>query len=536
MATPPTRSSAGSRARVIRWPAILLLAGAVVAMALVSGDPPEQSSTADARPLVPTAGLPDALSSTWYCAAGTIVAEGPADHEVIVGNPTDRPAQVEITIFPVLAPEPIIIDVENADAVADQVDLSPPESVVLDPVQVGLEVPARTVVRSRLADFEGVGGEHAAALVESDVGNMIVEHVVSGPAGAGVSPCASASASSFSFAAGTTRKGATQIISIFNPFPGDAVVDLTFTTDSGPRSPQIYDGLVVPSGSVLPVDITDVVTLFDSVSADLSVRTGRVVADRLLAVDGSQGPGGLSVAVGSPEPALTWVFASSAPTDSVEAITIHNPSLEEEALVDVDIWLDVPEFNGIVEPVSLTIRPGRSETLVFRPGANLVAATRVNDVSGRILADVGFWTSVRSLNGVAVVADHLSVDEAPTPVAFAASPGATVAATSHMLTTLDGLGEVAVVNPSDDQIAALTIEALVDGQVFSLAPIEVPEQSRLVLDLAALGVPPNALLTIEASAPILAERRVPVNGQGLVTALTIPVAGTTSLPELPLPS
>lgn len=534
-AAPTKRVEATSRARVVRWPALLLLTAAIAVMVTVSGDAPSPGeSTIDARPLVPSAGAAESLSSTWYCAAGTITDEGPADHHLVIANPSSAEANVELTVYPVLAPQPIEIDVEGTTDVADQLDLAPPEAVSLGAVPVDLVVEPRSVLRTRLGDLDGVEGEHAAALVESDVGDMIVEHIVSGSSGTGVAPCASASADSFHFAAGTTRKGARQTLAIFNPFPGDAVVDITFATDVGPRAPQIYDGLVVPSGSVLPVDITDVVTLFDTVSANLDVRTGRVVADRLLDVDGSQGPGGLSVAVGSPQPADVSVFPSSAPNGAVDVIVVHNPSLSDEAEVDVEIHLDVPEFNGTVEPVRIKIRPGRTETLVLSPGAELVSAGRVNDVSGRIVDDVGYWAAVRSLNGVPVVADHVTVDEAPSPVAFSASPGVTVSATSHMFTTLDGVGEVVVVNPAEDEIAALELRLFADGQEFSLAPVEVPRNSRLVLDLEALGVPPDGVFLLDASAPVLAERRVSLAGQGSVTTSTLPVAGTTSTPDLPL--
>lgn len=522
-----------SRGRVVRWPAILLLAAAAAVMVVVDGDSPARDElVAVERPVVPTSGTSDALSSTWYCAGGTVLVDGPADHEVVLANPSGVAASVRLTIFPVLAPAPIQINLD--DATTDTA-LMPPEAVRLESVGATLDVLPRTVVRTRLADLEGVTGEHAAVLVEADAGDLVVEHVVSGPSGAGAAPCASASASSWYFAAGTTRKGARETLSIFNPFPGDAVVDLSFATNEGPRTPQIYSGLVVPSGSVLPVDITDVVTLFDSVSAALEVRTGRVVTDRLLTLDGSEGPGGVSVAVGSPRPAETWVFGSNPPVDAVDAIVIYNPSLTDEAQVDVEVSLDVPEFNGRVEPIGLNIRPGRTETVALTPGAELVSSGRVTDASERIIDGVGYWTAVRSLNGVPVVADHLTVAPTATPAAASASPGAPVAATVHMTPTHDGVGEVVLVNPAADRIAVVSLRLFADGQEFTLSGAEIAPRSRLVLDLQELGAPANGLLVIDSTEPVFSETRRTLEGAGSFTAQAVVRAGTTSRPDLPLP-
>ncbi|MFV2039428.1 MAG: DUF5719 family protein, partial [Acidimicrobiales bacterium] len=365
-----------TRARVVRWPAAALLAALVAVMLVVDSgsDGGEVSGLEIERAVVPTAGSAESLSSTWYCAAGTIVEGGPADHELIIGNPSSRVAVVDLTVFSVLAPTPIEVNLETDAEIGAELALTPPEAVDLGSVTDTLTVDPRSVMRIRVGDLEGVGGEHAAVLVESNVGDMLVEHIVTGDVGTGAAPCASSSASSWYFPAGSTRKGAREILSIFNPFPGDAVVDMTFVTEAGSRSPQIYDGLVVPSGTVLPVDITGVVTLFDLVSADIQVRTGRVITERLLLFDGSEGPGGLSVTVGTPLASTVWVMPSSAPSGSVDAIVIHNPSSDEEARVDVEVHLDVPEFNGTVEPIEVTVRPGRTETVVLSGDAGLVSA------------------------------------------------------------------------------------------------------------------------------------------------------------------
>jgi hypothetical protein len=376
-------------------------------------------------------------------------------------------------------------------------------------------------------------GDTVAVLVESDSGSLVAEHIVEGPEGAALAPCASTSADGWVFAAGTTRRQARQVLSVFNPFPGDAVVDITFTTDGARRSPQIYDGLVVPSGSVLPIDITGVVTLFDVVSADVTVRTGRVVTDRLVTFAADTGAGGLSTATGAAVPAGTWIFGARSEAPVADAIVVHNPG-DREAVVDIEVRLERPDENGFVEPIGITVRPGRTEVVLLAGDAERIGQARIVDASDRLPDGVDYWAAVRSINGVAVVADRLSIGPADARADAAVSPGVAAAATRHLTTSGDGVGEIVLVNTASDRIAAISMTAYVDGAVFELAGTEVAPLGRTVIDLAALGVPADALLVIDATEPVVGERRVAVGGAGLTSSPTVPVGATISPIELPV--
>src|SRR5690606_19871749 len=115
------------------------------------------------------------------------------------------------------------------------------------------EVPARSVERIDLVDL--AEGSAVAALVEVDGGAVVVTHHVVGPLGRDSGPCSSVSSDVWHFAWGDTSRGSASLIALFNPFPGDAVVDFSFVTSDGVREPQALTGMVVPAGSVIVADV-----------------------------------------------------------------------------------------------------------------------------------------------------------------------------------------------------------------------------------------------------------------------------------------
>ncbi|MFN3215675.1 MAG: DUF5719 family protein [Acidimicrobiales bacterium] len=538
---PPVRRRAGGRPGIdeasasTRWAAIVVVAAIVVGLLVAGGGDGSgaRAELAQQRAPLATAGDDEALTSTWYCAGGTLGEETFADHTVVLANPGPVEAMVDLTSFAVVAPEPIVVDLDTSEDIAADLVLEAPEVAPAAQVTTPVVVPPASVQRIRIADLEGIAGDTVAVLVESDAGSLIAEHIVSGPDGAAMAPCASTSADRWVFAGGTTRRQARQVLSVFNPFPGDAVVDVTFTTDGARRSPQIYDGLVVPSGSVLPIDITGVVTLFDVVSADVTVRTGRVVTDRLVTFAADAGAGGLSTASGASVPAGTWVFGARSDAPVADAIVVYNPG-EREAVVDIEVRLDRPDENGFIEPIGITVRAGRTEVVLLAGDAERIGQARLVDATDRLPEGVDYWAAVRSINGVAVVADRISVGPPDAPADAAVSPGVAAAATRHLTTSGDGVGEIVLVNPASDRIAAISMTAHVDGAVFELAGTEVAPLGRTVIDLAALGVPADAVVVIDATEPVVGERRVAIGSAGLTSSPTVPVATTVTGIDLPV--
>ncbi|HEX5946199.1 MAG TPA: DUF5719 family protein [Acidimicrobiales bacterium] len=452
--------------RAIRLGVLIGLA-AVLATAVVVDGEPEDAASAPAAPervaaLMPASSPADAQASTWYCAAGTAVDGGMADHTVTMLNPTDGPLVAAVTVFA----GAMVGDGEGAHG-----------SVTRE-----IPLPAGEEVALRLAEV--VEAPLAAALVEVDGGDVAVSHRVAGPHGGDVAPCSTVAAPTWHLAWGATTRDTRDVVVLFNPFPSGATVDAVFATEDGGREPVRLQGLPVPPHSVVGVDLGDDVTRSEQVSATFAARSGNVVVEHLQEYDGSLEVRGLSLAPGVSAPGETWVFADGeastrapvtpppeagtdgaddadadesssgedtdtepdeaasddtdpdgeaasdseaanddeAPDDesgnesgddepdedesiATERIVVYNPG-EERAEVDVQVIPAAVEGEDDAapapQPFGLSVGPGRFEVLDLGD-------------EERVPEGVPHTTVVRSTNGVGVVAERVTADHGPVP-------------------------------------------------------------------------------------------------------------------------
>ena len=423
------------RTRAIRFGVLIGVAALVATPLMVDGDP-DGAGSAPAAPervaaLMPASSPADAQASTWYCAAGTAVEDGMADHTVTMLNPGGEPLVASVTVF--------AGDVLGGAGVAGE-----QPSITRE-----VPLPAGGEVALRLAEV--VQAPFAAALVEVDGGDVAVAHRVSGRHGADTAPCSTQAAPTWHLAWGATTRDTRDVVVLFNPFPSGATIDAVFATEEGGREPVRLQGLPVPPRSVVGIDLGDDVTRSEHVSATFSARTGNIVIDHLQEYDGSLDVRGLSLTPGVSAPGETWVFPDgeastrapvtpppdaatteedqdatddASPDDSPDAegsdatepaddepivterIVVYNPS-DERAEVDVQV---LPEAGDDTEaaavpapqPFGLSIGPGGYEVLDL--GAE-----------DRVPAGVAHTTVVRSTNGVAVVAERVTADRGPVP-------------------------------------------------------------------------------------------------------------------------
>lgn len=514
-----------------------MVAAAIAAMLVLDRDRPAPEVDASTSGQVIAAGLPvagpaSALSSTWYCAGGTGEPgeEAFALHTVVVANPSDEALEGRMTVYggrvreavsgeeqldEVEAGSTTTTTTEPADDGDDTTTTTaepPPEPVVEQ-----LSVPARSRVEVLLSDV--VEAPLVSAVVELPGGAGVVEHVVESVNGRDAAPCASDAAEEWHFAWGVTTADARELLVFFNPFPDDAVIDGSFITDDGPREPGRFDGLVVPAGSVVGLDLGDDVTIRNQIAGSLRTRSGRVIVDRIQRFDGSGSfPKGLTVGLGMPVAKPLWIFPDGLVDDGVrERFHVYNPT-DRSAQVVVEITPDDPVENGIPEPFELSVQPGATATI---------------DVTedGRVADGVAHSATLRVLNDSAVVAERVLIARSPANRSGVSATSGSPVASPRWIFAAGGTTSAQdeflyLVNPSNEFLATVKVTALANGQplvIDGLAELELPAAGRLSIRLGDRIEREDLALVVEASVPIVAERGLyAAEGPGVSNALGIP--------------
>lgn len=471
---------------------------AVLALAAIAGGatdrlphPAPSSASGVARvPTMPTAAPSTSLSSTWFCAGATAIAEGAdfgdglkvaATGKVLVANAGDRQLNGTITVVP-----------DKGESKTQPLTVGPRARVIVNEMDV-------------------VGASFVAAVVDLDGGDVVVEQEIEGALGFSNAPCASSAGDRWYFAGGSTARDDRMLLALFNPFPEDAIVDLSFATDEGRTVPSDFTGLVVKGGSLRMVDVGSHVRRENNVAVTAVARTGRIVVYRLQARTGAARS--LSVALAAPSPGGTWYFPEGLVTQGVtEHFHIYNPT-NREAQVTVELALE----QGSAEPFDLTVPPGERVTLTANE-------------EERVPRDVGHGATVRSLNGVPVVAERAILAVAPAfRTGGADSLGARRAAREWVLAAgavTDTLDEwVVVLNPGPSA-ATLSVRGLADGQLLpieALQQVRVPAGRRVALRLGDHVRRDNLAVLVTASNPVVVER-------GLYRVGTIGLSVTAGIP------
>ena len=497
----------------MRWPLVVIALATAIGLAVADrgDDGIDGGLVQPNRNAISAAPGPDAEGGVWYCSEGTSLPGEFADHTVIVANPTRVAVAAEISVFPTTP-----IGAVSPRAI--------PERVLLD-------VPAQSQSYLRLAEI--VESQYTAALVEVDSGSAVVEQRVQGPTGMDVVPCASRSSKTWYFAAGSTRRDARLVFTLFNPFPERAVVKFTFSTDEGLREPHALRGVLVPARSLVVVNATDLVPRFSSVSTTVETQVGRIVAGRLQLFDGSEGLEGLTAGPGLPEPQTQWVFPTGPADQGVaEHVFLYNPT-DREAAAYVSIQSDPSGLGDALPPFELRVPAQQRVALSFANQENypLPSAPFAYGAGDSLAEGVGFWAAVQVYNGVPIVAERVvAASAASSPAGVAATVGTPVHAKDHLI-AWNGAGDadvaLVVVNASPDSIAQVTVSKVADGRITPIAqlnPREVAPHSRLVVPVDRLTEGGSFILLVEASQPVVVSRSLLARtGTGIASGLSIPL-------------
>jgi hypothetical protein len=461
--------------------------------------------------LAPVAAPPGALSSTFYCAGASATAGDALDGSVVIANPTGVELTAQITVYPAA----LAGDQQGTQAVA-----------ALKPVTKGIVVGARARGELRLGDVQQ--SPFAAALVEVSGGDVAVERRTSGPLGLSASPCAPAPASTWYLPSGVTTRDGRELLALFNPFVDIAVLDISFITSDGFRSPPDLQGFVVEGSRLSVIDVGAAAGRHEQVSTIVRARSGRLVVDRLQTFDGTDPghPAGAAATLAAPRPAPVWAFADGLVGEGLaEVFTILNPS-QDAAEVQLEVALDNPDVNGVVDPIIVTVPPRGYAQVAMKDQT-------------RVPAGVGHSVTVRGTNNVPVIAERVLSAVSPSPRrGYGPSLGSPVVASRWVFADGRADGTLAewlvLTNPSADRRVRVKVTALAQGQplaIDGLQSLEVGAGGRLAVDLGQHINRVDLALLVEADGAVVAERGLfAVSGPGLSLSRGMPLMDGLSLP------
>lgn len=507
-----------------RWPAVMLIVlmlGGLVALDQRSVDDVDATHSAVER----SPSESDASGSTWYCPAGFTTPDGSNDHTVIITNPTDTATIGTVTVYPSL------VDV-NGDPVPFPRAAQPVEV----PAQSQLEVSLAPVVASLDVDLATNTGAFVAALAEFDQSGVIVDHQVVAAQGTDLGPCASSASTRWWFASGTTTADVSYQLYLLNPFPDDAVVDISFVTDAGSRSPSVFNGKLVPAQSLTVLQVSPEVPVNAQMTAQVSVLTGRVIAERIQIFGNEAGPAGLSMSLGADRLADQWFFpAGRSIPGAAESYVIYNPG-EEAAEVEFELKPDSADRVGDIAPRLVPVGPRERwiVTVTSQPSHPVDALASI-DATAMASPSERFFASIRSFNGVPIAAERI-VTRPAGQGGVTATFGNDEAATEHFVNISSTILEadaatLAVLNPAGDTIARVQVMFGGPSGERLVTEVELAPRRRAVLPLDELVGADDHWIHLISSTGTIAEVTI-LDGTTVMSTTATAVEGTTSTPDL----
>lgn len=464
--------------------AVLALVAGTIAFAVVVdlGDSAAEPRTTRTVATGPTVPGPDAVSATWYCPEGNGVTDG-AGETIWIGNVGDTDARADITVMP-------------------GGDNEPASRRVTVPKRGQLRVPVSSVLAAAdQLDPAGTTIAGPGVVVEVFGGRAVVEHQIAGQlegqTEVAVGPCGREPRRNWYFAAGTTERGAEQSIALFNPFADDAIVDVSFATDTGFVAPTDLQSLVVPRRSRVTVPLGNFVRRQAQIGAHVHVGTGRVVAEQSLAFTSeNETRRGLTLSLGAPAPARSWTLPGVVSEDgAAHAVYVAN---FDAAATEVEVALRFEDENTVA-PSTVQVA-GRSTVAV--------------DLGPLVGAGVAFDVEVRSTRDGAVVAEQLGAWVPPAGATGSATalgspvPARGWAFAGTRVSSEDG-ATVSVFNPNRSA-AMVKLLAYTSGtdRPASESEVSVRAGKQATFDVSELGIAPDQVVVVRANAPVVAARRI----------------------------
>ncbi|MGA1332090.1 MAG: DUF5719 family protein [Ilumatobacteraceae bacterium] len=384
-------------------------------------------------------------------------------------------------------------------------------------------VPARSTLE--VDALVGTQSQFVSALVESQGAPIAVEQRTAHRAGNAVASCASSPAGSWYLADGFTGADSVEQVVVTNPSLDSAILDVSFVTSIGERSPQSLKGVVIPPESVRVFDLAALDARNEAtIAVSVKATVGRVVVGRSQHYLG-RGRLGYTMMLAASGMSDRWYFADGEKDETVnEEFVIFNPLSNDQQLTFIITRDDGVPLDPLVvtapakrvtkfAPTTLgTLTPGRYSAVVTATSASSSASssvgvvvervsTRQNDKSTASAVLLGAPSPSRSW-----IAPSGTTPDVPASLRIF-NPGS--AAATFSVTYLGPAGDVTV--PGYEQVslapgagASITLAAQVAAATVSVTASEpvvvqrsVPRGSKQPIDGVAPLVPVAAADTRE---------------------------------------
>ncbi|MFZ9518046.1 MAG: DUF5719 family protein [Ilumatobacteraceae bacterium] len=413
----------------------------------------------------------DAKASTWFC-PGVVGNDDSIGGSLIIANAGETPVGGTITRF--------FVDGDSR--------------------QQRFAVPARSSLE--VDALAGVSSPFVSALVESHGTAVAVEQRTTHRAGNAIASCASAPADSWFLADGFTGDDSIDNVVVTNPSLDSAILDISFVTSIGERSPQSLKGVVIPPESVRVFDLASLDARNEAIAA-VSVRAsvGRVVVGRSQHYLG-RGRLGYTMTLASSLTSNRWYFADGEKAAGVaEEYVIYNPSMSDQQLTFI-----VAGDDGVaIDPIVVTASANR--VTKFAP-ADLGALPE-----GRysvIVSAVAAFSGAGLVDGVVI--ERVTTRPQGKTVASAVLLGSPLAARSWIApagVTIDVLDSLRVFNPGS-QPATFRVTYLGpagDVSVTGYEEVSLAPGASTSVQLGAQTA--TSAVSVIANEPVVVQRRVP---------------------------
>jgi hypothetical protein len=309
--------------------------------------------------------------------------------------------------------------------------------------------------------------------------------IIAGEASLATESCADTPTVQSFIAGGSTASGASFVIQLLNPYAGEAIVDVTVSTEAGLESDERFDSVVVPALSTRTLDLAELIPGRETITVELETVRGSILAVGRQTTDGE-------VAVWrAVEPAQDWWLPVPS-GGAVKQLVIGTPGSE-----DVEFQIDSYGPDGFTEALQSGTVPGRGQMRVD------LAAISEQAMGLRVITS-------------APVVPALWIDSAAGLAATTASPvDAAVWFLPGAQGPAGGSGEIVVLNSGLDDVT-VTLRSLREQSV--TRDFQLPAEGVLVTDLATAADG----YRVEATGPVVALWTSQIGGAGAV-ALGIPI-------------